>query len=118
VDPAGPKQPAPQATTKATTIDALFGPLTEVQTNGRVWTYENNELKAVPVRLGISDGQTTELIKGDLQPETTVVTNITTVAEATKTATTATAPGGVFGGLGAPGAGNRGGGGGGNRGGR
>src|SRR2546429_241010 len=29
---------------KATTIDALFGPLAEVQTEGRVWTYENNQL--------------------------------------------------------------------------
>ena len=95
---------------KATTIDALFGPLTEVETNGRVWTYENNELKAVPVRLGISDGQTTELIKGDLQPDTAVVTNITTGTEATKTATPAPGAGGLFGGLGAPGGGNRGGG--------
>jgi len=87
---------------KATTIDALFGPLIEVQTEGRVWTYENNQLKPVPVRLGISDGQTTELINGDIQPDTAVVTNITTGAEATKTATT-TAATGLFGGLGGPG---------------
>src|SRR5580765_3977297 len=60
LDPAGLKRPALQGTTKATTIDALFGQLPEVETNGRVWTYENSELKAVPVRLGISDGQTTE----------------------------------------------------------
>jgi HlyD family secretion protein len=113
VDPGGLKRPAPQDTTKATTIDALFGPLTEVQTDGRVWTYENNQIKAVPVRLGISDGQTTELIKGDLQPDTAVVTNITTGTEATKTAPAAS---GLFGGLGAPGGANRGGGG--NRGGR
>jgi HlyD family secretion protein len=105
---------------KATTIDALFGPLTEVQTDGRVWTYENNQLKPVPVRLGISDGQTTELIRGEVQPDTPVVTNITTGAQS-KTTTTAAASTGLFGGLagpGGPGGGNRGGfGGGGNRGG-
>ena len=106
----GVAAPALQDTTKATTIDALFGPLTEVETDGRVWTYENNQLKAVPVRLGISDGQTTELIKGDLQPDTAVVTNITTGTEATKTAAAAPPAGGLFGGLGAPGGGNRGGG--------
>ena len=105
---------------KATTIDALFGPLTEVQTEGRVWTYENNHLKPVPVRLGISDGQTSELIAGDVQPDTAVVTNITTGTEATKTATAAN---GLFGGLAGPGgpggiAGNRGNFGGGTRGGR
>jgi hypothetical protein len=116
-------KPDPTAATrdaKATTIDALFGPLTEVQTDGRVWTYENNQLKPVPVRLGISDGQTTELIRGDLQPDTPVVTNVTTGAQS-KTTTTAAASTGLFGGLagpGGPGGGNRGGfGGGGNRGG-
>src|SRR6195256_4888553 len=36
--------------TKATTIDALFGPLADIETEGRVWTYENDQLKAVPVR--------------------------------------------------------------------
>jgi hypothetical protein len=119
-------KPDPTAATrdaKATTIDALFGPLTEVQTDGRVWTYENNQLKPVPVRLGISDGQTTELIRGDVQPDTPVVTNITTGAES-KTTTTAAASTGLFGGLagpggpGGPGGGNRGGFGGANRGGR
>ncbi|HEY3045758.1 MAG TPA: efflux RND transporter periplasmic adaptor subunit [Vicinamibacterales bacterium] len=119
-------KPDPTAATrdaKATTIDALFGPLIEVQTDGRVWTYENNQLKPVPVRLGISDGQTTELIRGDVQPDTPVVTNITTGAES-KTTTTAAASTGLFGGLagpggpGGPGGGNRGGFGGANRGGR
>ena len=88
---------------RATTIDALFGPLTEVQTEGRVWTYENNQLKPVPVGLGISDGQTTELIRGDVQPDTAVITNITSGTESAKTAATATAAGGLFGGLGGPG---------------
>ena len=99
----------PTVKEKATTIDALFGPLTDIETEGRVWTYENNRLTAVPVRLGISDGKTTELIKGDVQPDAAVVTNITTAAEMTKTAaaTTAASP---FSGFGGPGGGNRGGG--------
>ena len=87
---------------KATTIDALFGPLTDIETEGRVWTYENNQLKALPVRLGISDGKTTELIEGDVQPDTALVTNITTGAETTKTAATTT-PASPFRGLGGPG---------------
>jgi multidrug efflux pump subunit AcrA (membrane-fusion protein) len=110
LDPAGLKRPALQNTTKATTIDALFGPLAEVHTEGRVWTYQNNQLKSVPVRLGISDGQTTELIAGDLPPDSAVVTNITTGAE-TKSAAAATPASGLFGGLAGPGGNfNRGGG--------
>jgi hypothetical protein len=76
-----------------------------------VWTYQNNQLKPVPVRLGISDGQTTELIAGDLPPDSAVVTNITTGAETTKSAAAATPASGLFGGLGGPGGNfNRGGG--------
>jgi HlyD family secretion protein len=108
-DPTATNTPDPTVKEKATTIDALFGPLTDIETEGRVWTYEHNQLKAVPVRLGISDGKTTELIKGDVQPDTAVVTNVTTGADTTKAAaaTTAASP---FAGLGGPGGGNRGGG--------
>ena len=117
--PAEPVQirlkPDPTVKEKATTIDALFGPLAEVETEGRVWTYENDQLKAVPVRLGISDGKTTELIEGAVQPDTAVVTNITTGAETNKTATATTAAS-PFSGLGGPGGGNRGGGAGGRQG--
>ena len=66
---------------KATTVDALFGPLEVVETEGRVWVYADNRLKPLRVRLGVSDGQTTELIEGDLQPDTALVTNVTTGAE-------------------------------------
>jgi HlyD family secretion protein len=62
----------------ATTIDALFGPLPVVETRGRVWIYVDKQLKPIPLRLGISDGQATELIEGDLQPGTEVVTNVIT----------------------------------------
>ncbi len=76
------------------------------------------------LRLGITDGQNTELIEGDLQQGTEVVTNVTTATESTRPAATAfpfgqpgrrrarrLRAGGGFGGPG--GGGNRGGGGGG-----
>jgi HlyD family secretion protein len=102
---------ANRASAKATTIDALFSPLVQPETDGRVWIYENNELKAIPVRLGITDGQTTELVQGDVTPGTAVVTNITTGSEPTRSASTAAPAGAIFGGGfgGPPGGGNRGG---------
>jgi HlyD family secretion protein len=84
--------PAPEAERDrtATTIDALFGPITTVETGGRVWLYENGQLTAIAVRLGVSDGQTTEVIGGILEPDTALVTSISagTVA-ATATANAA-----------------------------
>ena len=81
--PPTPPQAAPQATraSGATTIDALFGPLPVIETRGRVWLYVDKQLKPVQLRLGISDGQATELIEGDLEPGIEVVTNVTTGAE-------------------------------------
>ena len=66
----------------ATTIDALFGPLPVVESTGRVWLYQSKELKPVRVRVGISDGQTSELIQGDLEEGTEVVTNVIIGSEA------------------------------------
>jgi HlyD family secretion protein len=60
----------------ATTIDALFAPLPRVESNGRVWLYSDKQLKPQRLRLGISDGQNTEVIEGDLQQGTEVVTNL------------------------------------------
>ena len=48
--------------TKATTIDALFGPLQMVETRGRAWLYVDKQLKLVNLRLGISDGTNTEVL--------------------------------------------------------
>ena len=69
---------------EARTIDSLFGPLPLVESTGRVWRYVDNELRPVPVRLGITDGQATELIDGDLEPDIELVTNIATSSEATR----------------------------------
>ncbi len=54
----------------ATTIDSLFGPLPTVSTFGRAWLWlaGPKQLKGpVRMRLGISDGQYTELIEGDVK---------------------------------------------------
>jgi HlyD family secretion protein len=62
------------------TIDALFAPLPPVESQGRVWLYQDKQLKAVNVRLGITDGTFTELLSTDaLQPGAEVVTTITGV---------------------------------------
>lgn len=72
---------------EATTIDALFGPLPRVESIGRVWLYVDNELRPVRVRLGITDGQTTELLDGPLNVESDLVTNVTTGGDARPTPT-------------------------------
>jgi HlyD family secretion protein len=69
---------------EATTIDGLFGPLPRVESTGRVWRYVDGELRPVRVRLGITDGQVTELLEGDLQPDMELVTNIATSTAETR----------------------------------
>ncbi len=118
------QQAASQANSGATTIDALFGPLPVVESRGRVWLYVEKQLKPLPLRLGISDGQATELLEGDLEPGAEVVTNVMTGNETRPTpqggAFPFMNPGGRQFGPGGPGGfgggGNRGGGGGGGRG--
>ena len=117
-----PGAPPAAATARgnATTIDALFGPLPQVETRGQVWVYADKQLKPVRLRLGISDGQVSELLEGDLQPGTEVVTNINTGQEAVRTQPgfggfpPFMGPGGRGGDRGGGPGGNRGGGGGGN----
>jgi HlyD family secretion protein len=75
-------QPSPRATEpNATTIDALFGPLPPVESTGRVWTFVNGGLVPIRVRLGIGDGQVTELIEGDLKEGDELVTAVNTGSE-------------------------------------
>jgi HlyD family secretion protein len=123
--PAGAPTPAAAARPNggATTIDALFGPLPRVESTGRAWVYVDKQLKPVRLRLGISDGQNTELLEGDLQQGTDVVTNVALGNETRPAATNfpfgqpgrgGFGPGGFGGG---PGGGGRGGGGGGRGGG-
>ena len=106
---------APSAPQGATTFDALFGPLAQTESFGQAWLNVGGKLQRVRLRLGITDGQQTELLQaldGELKEGTEVVTNVTTGAVRPTTAP----PGGTaFPGLG----GRQGGfgGGGGNRGG-
>ena len=85
----------------ATTIDALFGPLPAVDTFGQVWLFGNGKLNRVRLRLGISDGQQTELIEvldgSDLHEGTEVVSSVVTSAQRSTTAATG---GNAFPGLG------------------
>jgi macrolide-specific efflux system membrane fusion protein len=104
----------------ATTIDALFGPLPVVETSGRVWVYNDKKIEPVRVRLGVSDGQATELIEGPVSEGIPLVTNI--ALGETRPAATGGFPFGQpgrggFPGGGFPGGGGNRGGGGGNRGG-
>ncbi len=70
--------PAPKtgAAAGATTIDALFAPLAPVESQGRVWVYADKQIKSVRLRLGITDGQYTEVLSGDVEPGMDVVTSI------------------------------------------
>jgi len=72
--PARSAAPAP-----ASTIDALFAPLPVVESRGRVWLHVDKVLRAVPLRLGITDGVNTEVISDDVQDSTEVVTGVTGV---------------------------------------
>jgi len=71
----------------AQTIDQLFGPLPTTETQGRVWLEANGQLKAVRVRLGITDGTYTELLSGELQAGQELVTAVVTPAQAAAAAT-------------------------------
>ena len=67
---------------KATTIDALFGPLPVVESRGFAWLWVNKQLKPVRLRLGVSDGTYTEILNADeLQPGMEVALNVTTGLE-------------------------------------
>ena len=75
-----------------------------------MWLHQDMELKPLRVRIGVSDGQNSELIEGDLEEGTELVTNVIVGTQARPAAT------GGFPGLGQPQRGGfPGGGGGGNR---
>lgn len=121
--PVARRNPSPPAAAKnpaATTFDALFAPLPPVESAGRVWLYQDKQLKPLRVRLGVSDGQNTELLEGDLQEGTELVANVIVASQARPAATGGFPglgqpqrggfPGGGFPGGGGGGGGNRGGG--------
>jgi hypothetical protein len=75
---AAARQDTPAAA-KGGTFDALFGPLPPTETFGQVWLYQQGKLQRVRLRLGVTDGQQTELLQaldGALDEGSEVVTNI------------------------------------------
>lgn len=85
--PAAPRQATPPAPVGGfTTIDQLFGPLPTTESRGRVWLHVNGQnkpgqIRAVPLRLGITDGTFTELISGELQAGQELVTSVALPAQ-------------------------------------
>ena len=74
-------KPGPTHASGATTIDALFGPLPQVETRGRAWLYIDKKLKPINLRLGVSDGTFTEILSGEVQQGQEVVTSMVTGLE-------------------------------------
>jgi HlyD family secretion protein len=72
----------PVARDKATTIDELFAPFPKLITSGTVWTYDESNpdatqrLKPIQVRLGLSNGQVTQVVSGDVKPGMELVTDV------------------------------------------
>jgi HlyD family secretion protein len=73
----------------------------------RVWVYSDAGIMPLPVTLGLSDGQFTELVNGKITPGMAVVTSVSTTAAPTRTAASPSMfmPGGGMGGPGMPGGG-------------
>ena len=89
------RQPPPPAADSpaATTFDALFAPLPPVESVGRVWLHQDKQLTPLRVRIGVSDGQNSELLEGDLQEGAEVVTNVIIGTPPTRPAATIGFPG-------------------------
>ena len=87
-NPAGSRQHA----SGATTIDALFGPLPQVESRGRAWLYIDKKLKPINLRLGVSDGTFTEILSGEVQQGQEVVTAMVTGLEPKTGTPTGTTP--------------------------
>ena len=73
--------PGSSITSGATTIDSLFGPLPSTESRGRVWIFENKQLRSVPVRMGVSDATFSELLDGDVKEGQELVVNMVTGLE-------------------------------------
>ena len=90
---------------KATTIDALFAPLTTTETRGMVWQYDGNQqLKPVRLRLGATDGTFTEVLNdAEVPGDAQIVTAMKTGLEPAARAATGTSTGNPLMGGGPPG---------------
>ena len=67
----GPRRPTnvqqspnvPAVERGASTIDALFAPIEVQETTGRVWVLDGGRLASLNVRLGVTDGTASELLR-------------------------------------------------------
>ena len=73
-----PEPTVPATERGATTIDALFGPLPPTVSTARVWLYDGQRITPADIRLGITDGSYSELLRGEIEAGTQLVTGITT----------------------------------------
>jgi HlyD family secretion protein len=72
---------------------ALFEPIEAEEHEGRVWVMEGDTLRAIPVRLGLSDGSFTELRGQGLTEGTEVVTDVrTSTGTTTRTTSGSSSP--------------------------
>jgi hypothetical protein len=113
---ARPTAAPPPSQGGATTFDALFGPLAPTESFGQAWLNVEGKLQRVRMRLGVTDGQQTELIQamdGRIEEGTDLVTSVITAAARQPVAS----GGNAFPGMGPPARGFGGPGGGGGRGG-
>src|SRR4029453_3931254 len=68
---------APASPQGAEASAALFAPLPPGESRGRAWLFIDRQLKPVNLRLGITDGSYTELLSGELQETSELVTGVT-----------------------------------------
>jgi HlyD family secretion protein len=73
-----PAQIGPQAPLAADLIDELFTPVPPTRSRGTVWTWneETGELLGIELTLGLSDGQWSELISGDVRVGDEIITGV------------------------------------------
>jgi HlyD family secretion protein len=77
-----PEPPSRTMASGATTIDSLFAPIQTSERTGLAWVFQNNQLKPLRLRLGISDATYTEVINDvEVAPDTEVVVSMTTGLE-------------------------------------
>jgi HlyD family secretion protein len=74
-------------------IDTMFKPAPAPRIASLLWVMRNGKLQSVPAIVGISDGQQSELVEGEVQPGDQFVTSITLPKKATSGAASPFAPG-------------------------
>lgn len=74
-------------------VDALFKPAPAPRIPSLLWVIRDGKLQSIPVVIGITDGQQSEVVQGDVQPGEQFVTSITLPKKAGATGTNPLMPG-------------------------